>query len=133
MIYRRVRIAINEVRRAKALRSLRFFTAFPLRLFSFYFLLGSVNCKAIPSKDSTKVQYQLNDPRNPDCPCHKYQKVAENEYAESLNKKYTLNKSKNKQHSKSSFEMFFNRKKMTTRSRWKGRKHKNKTNLCYKF
>jgi hypothetical protein len=27
-----------------------------------------------------KVQYALNDPRNPDCPCHKYQKMADDEY-----------------------------------------------------
>ncbi len=27
-------------------------------------------------------QYALNDPRNPDCPCHKAQKQAEQEYAQ---------------------------------------------------
>jgi len=27
-------------------------------------------------------QYDINDPRNPDCPCHKYQQQAENEYAQ---------------------------------------------------
>jgi hypothetical protein len=104
-----------------------------VNLCNLWFILASAPLKAIPPRDTTKQQYALNDPRNPDCPCHKYQKLAENEYAELLNKKYTLNKSKNKRHSKSFFEMFFNRKKMTTRSRWKGRKHKNRTNLCYKF
>jgi hypothetical protein len=37
-------------------------------------------CKASLPKDSTKQKYDLNDPRNPDCPCHKYQKLAEDEY-----------------------------------------------------
>jgi hypothetical protein len=34
--------------------------------------------------DSTKQKYALNDPRNPDCPCHKYQQQAEKEYQEQL-------------------------------------------------
>lgn len=25
-------------------------------------------------------KYDINDPRNPDCPCHKYQKIADREY-----------------------------------------------------
>ncbi|MFL5764055.1 MAG: hypothetical protein ACJ77K_08950 [Bacteroidia bacterium] len=36
-----------------------------------------------------KVQYALNDPRNPDCPCHKYQKMADDEY----NKLHNVNQS----------------------------------------
>lgn len=28
-------------------------------------------------------QYDINDPRNPDCPCHKLQKIADEEYASS--------------------------------------------------
>lgn len=31
--------------------------------------------------DSTKGKYALNDPRNPNCPCHKYQQQADKEYA----------------------------------------------------
>ena len=32
-------------------------------------------------RDSTRQQsFGLNDPRNPDCPCHKYQQLAEEEY-----------------------------------------------------
>jgi hypothetical protein len=31
---------------------------------------------------SQTAQYELNDPRNPDCPCHKAQKQAEQEYAQ---------------------------------------------------
>lgn len=30
----------------------------------------------------TNGEYALNDPRNPDCPCHKYQQQAEREYAQ---------------------------------------------------
>ncbi|MGZ3885757.1 MAG: hypothetical protein ACXVPQ_10550 [Bacteroidia bacterium] len=33
-----------------------------------------------PFTDSTKTKYALNDPRNPDCPCHKYQKLADDEF-----------------------------------------------------
>src|SRR4051812_26152551 len=29
---------------------------------------------------SCSAQYALNDPRNPDCPCHKYQKMADDAY-----------------------------------------------------
>lgn len=31
-------------------------------------------------KDSSKTKYDINDPRNPHCPCHKYQKLADDEY-----------------------------------------------------
>lgn len=31
-------------------------------------------------EDSLKTKYDLNDPRNPNCPCHKYQKQADEEY-----------------------------------------------------
>lgn len=31
--------------------------------------------------DSTRRAYSTNDPQNPDCPCHKNQKLAEEEYA----------------------------------------------------
>jgi hypothetical protein len=34
--------------------------------------------------DTTKVKYDLNDPRNPDCPCHQYQKQADEEYQRML-------------------------------------------------
>jgi len=31
--------------------------------------------------DSTKSKYPITDPRNPNCPCHKYQAEADREYA----------------------------------------------------
>ena len=30
--------------------------------------------------DSIKNKWDINDPRNPNCPCHKYQKMADEEY-----------------------------------------------------
>lgn len=39
-----------------------------------------------------KHVFDLNDPRNPDCPCHKYQKMADDEF-EQLQKKDKLNHS----------------------------------------
>lgn len=34
--------------------------------------------------DTSKVKYDINDPRNPDCPCHQYQKLAEQEYQQMI-------------------------------------------------
>lgn len=45
------------------------------------FLLFTLNTIAATDTTKTKQQYDINDPRNPDCPCHKYQKLAEEEYA----------------------------------------------------
>lgn len=39
-----------------------------------------------------KPVFDLNDPRNPDCPCHKYQKMADDEF-EQINKKKKLDES----------------------------------------
>lgn len=50
-------------------------------LFSLFFVLLSVGLNAsITNKDSLKSKYDINDPRNPNCPCHKYQKIADEEY-----------------------------------------------------
>jgi len=46
---------------------------------SFMFILTIVNAGTI-NKDSLKSKYDINDPRNPNCPCHKYQKIADEEY-----------------------------------------------------
>lgn len=37
-----------------------------------------------------KQVYDLNDPRNPDCPCHKYQKMADDEFKK-ISKESKLN------------------------------------------
>lgn len=38
-------------------------------------------CCLLSRVSSAQAQYDINDPRNPDCPCHKYQRQAEDEYA----------------------------------------------------
>jgi hypothetical protein len=43
--------------------------------------------------DTTKVKYDINDPRNPDCPCHKYQQMADEEYKQQLTNKVITNAS----------------------------------------
>ncbi len=43
------------------------------------FILVIANAGTI-NKDSLKSKYDLNDPRNPNCPCHKHQKLADEEY-----------------------------------------------------
>ena len=41
---------------------------------------------------NTMMQYDINDPRNPICPCHKLQKQAEEEHAQQKNKQNNLDK-----------------------------------------
>lgn len=41
---------------------------------------------AIVKEDSLKSRFDMNDPRNPNCPCHKYQKLADEEYRKLLGK-----------------------------------------------
>lgn len=51
--------------------------------FVFFFLLVSFHNKAaasINTKDSLKTKYDINDPRNPRCPCHYYQHLAQKEF-----------------------------------------------------
>lgn len=47
---------------------------------------------------SAKAQssYPINDPRNPDCPCHKYQKLADEEFKKLLTQNKTVNDQKTK-------------------------------------
>ncbi len=47
------------------------------QLFFLFFFLIQISF-AQPNND--KQVYDLNDPRNPECPCHKYQKMADDEY-----------------------------------------------------
>lgn len=46
---------------------------------SFMFVFMFSQAESI-NKDSLKSKYDINDPRNPNCPCHKYQKIADEEY-----------------------------------------------------
>ena len=51
--------------------------------FTYLFLLFS--CSII-AQENNGTQYDINDPRNPNCPCHKYQQTADEEYQRELNK-----------------------------------------------
>ncbi|MDO9187808.1 MAG: hypothetical protein Q7W13_17505 [Bacteroidia bacterium] len=57
------------------------------RLLGLLFFLFTQISFAQPRND--KQVFDLNDPRNPDCPCHKYQKMADDEF-EQINKKKKL-------------------------------------------
>jgi len=41
-----------------------------------------------------QTSYPINDPRNPNCPCHKYQKLADEEYKKLLAQNNAVNKEK---------------------------------------
>lgn len=43
-------------------------------------LLGQSRSGITTPGDSTKNKYDINDSRNPHCPCHQYQKLADKEY-----------------------------------------------------
>lgn len=55
-----------------------------------FFFSKSLNALVF-NEDSLKSKYDLNDPRNPNCPCHKYQKLADEEF-EKLNKDFSEQK-----------------------------------------
>ncbi|MBL7916988.1 MAG: hypothetical protein JNM96_01235, partial [Bacteroidia bacterium] len=40
--------------------------------------------KSITPPDTLKSEYPINDPRNPNCPCHAQQKLADEEYKQYL-------------------------------------------------
>lgn len=48
--------------------------------FSCFMFISTV---VLSNVDSTRV-YDINDPENPDCPCHQYQQLADEEYARAL-------------------------------------------------
>lgn len=58
-----------------------------LRLFILLLLLTN----NVFSQNIQNQQYDLNDPRNPDCPCHKLQKLADDEYNKIKNNKIKNN------------------------------------------
>ena len=84
---RKVSRAINGGSRRSypviALRALWFFFFFSLYSFSF------------SQNNFLNPQFDINDPRNPDCPCHKLQKQAEDEFAQ-LNKMKDVDQNMNK-------------------------------------
>ena len=59
---------------------------FILLCFSFCFANASVL-----KGDSLESNYDIKDPRNPNCPCHKYQKLADDEFRKLLGKEVKIN------------------------------------------
>jgi hypothetical protein len=55
------------------------YSVFPLHFFVMIMILCCNSFKLYSQNNIAK--FDINDPRNPDCPCHKRQKLAEDEYA----------------------------------------------------
>jgi len=56
-----------------------------MKIIAFIFLFLLFSC-SIVAQENNGTQYDINDPRNPNCPCHKYQQAADEEYQRELNK-----------------------------------------------
>jgi len=83
----RERVKIKREGSAQRFLLPKFFGA--LRLFILFLFLSNnaISQNDIGNQQSNpgNQQYDLNDPRNPDCPCHKYQKLADDEYNKKKN------------------------------------------------
>ncbi|MBA3665031.1 MAG: hypothetical protein H0W61_12595 [Bacteroidetes bacterium] len=63
-------------------------------VYTFCFFLFVCFTSVAAGEDSLKNNFDINDPRNPHCPCHKHQELADKEYKELLDlnkKKLNLN------------------------------------------
>ncbi|MDQ3047236.1 MAG: hypothetical protein M3R27_06780 [Bacteroidota bacterium] len=72
-------------------------------LYSFFILFFCSLTSIASVSDTTKSKYALNDPRNPDCPCHQYQRMADEEYRRNQSHNYentSLNKAPKDKHRK---------------------------------
>lgn len=56
-----------------------------MKIIAYIFLFLLFSCSII-AQENNGTEYDINDPRNPNCPCHKYQKAADEEYQRELNK-----------------------------------------------
>lgn len=72
----------------KSYNTLFSFTTFIVLLFSISIQLSFAGTDTTKAGDQ---QFPLNDPRNPNCPCHKLQKQAEEEFAQQNNAKGQFN------------------------------------------
>jgi hypothetical protein len=68
----------------------------------FVFQLGFANALSL-KEDSLSAKYSINDPRNPNCPCLKYQKLADDEFNKLFGKGITVNSDKNRSNYTNSF------------------------------
>ena len=124
--------------------------AFVLFCFQFSF------ANAIVKEDTLKSRFDINDPRNPNCPCHKYQKLADEEYRKLLGKEIKLKPDENKNDFSNSLaggsdlnskttictkkinsikrkHSFFNFKKKKSSKRRKARRLRRDNTSCYHF
>lgn len=67
--------------------------------FQFYFANATVL-----KEDSLKSEFDIKDPRNPHCTCHKYQKLADEEYKKLLGKEIHLVADRNENSYSNSFQ-----------------------------
>lgn len=90
---REFREIVKMSREGSAQKSLlpKFFGA--LRLFILLFLFSN----SAFAQNFQNQQYDINDPRNPNCPCHKLQQMADEEYNKILNNNYKQNNKVNEQ------------------------------------
>ena len=111
----------------------------PSLLIGLWFFIVPLVTKANVTKDSIQQKHALNDPRNPNCPCHKYQKLADDEFKKQMveNKKALLpSKSGEQRLSLARQNWIPNWKKTRTLTNKKGKKawRKVKTNTnCFHF
>lgn len=68
----------------------------------FVFQLGFANALSL-KEDSLSTKFPLNDPRNPNCECHKYQKLADDEFDKLFGKGIAVNSDKKKSNYTNSF------------------------------
>lgn len=73
---------------------------------AFFILLclqfGFANALSL-KEDSLSAKYPINDPRNPNCPCHQYQKLADEEFNKLFGKGITVNSDKDTSNYTNSF------------------------------
>jgi hypothetical protein len=115
-------LASNSIKNASS--SFYLHTSIPCPRTSFLLPLTSALALAPRhfSGDSTKSKYALTDPRNPDCPCHKYQKLADEEYARLLKNGKASDSNNKVRAEKISSETKYKRK-LLRRHKRVGRKH----------
>ncbi|MBL7922113.1 MAG: hypothetical protein JNJ40_17495 [Bacteroidia bacterium] len=129
--------------------------AFVLICFQVSFVNAKVKEDSLKSSPDS-YRDNINDPRNPNCPCHKYQKLADEEYRKLLGKEIKLKPDENKNDFSNSLaggsdlnskttictkkinsikrkHSFFNFKKKKSSKRRKARRLRRDNTSCYHF
>jgi hypothetical protein len=82
----------------------------------FLFAAHALCASGAAQGDTTRSKYPINDPRNPNCPCHKYQAEADKEYARMLKEQGAAESES--EASGSAFGSSKGTKKVQVRNRW---------------